>query len=106
MYRDEIEVDTQCYDEEVEVLKQFILDRKNTLDAMWIDGEEICIARFEGSKEKNRCVAVIKGDILQSVLVVWEENNDDYIWVDTETGERITAGLVVDRDIVIKSVKE
>lgn len=106
MYEDEVEVDTSTYYEEVEYLRQFINARKATLDEMWIEEEEICIVRFEGSREKNRCVAVKKGDTLQLLLSVWEENNDDYIWVDTETGERILAGIVVDRDIVATAVMD
>lgn len=72
MYQNEVEVDTETYDEEVETLKQFILARKETLDLMWAEEEEICIVRFEGTKEKNRCIAVRKGDALQLVLNEWE----------------------------------
>lgn len=106
MFMNDIEIDTGNYDEEVEILKQFIVSRKETLDRMWGAEEEICNVRFVGSQEQNRSIAVLKGDALQVVLIDWEDDEEDYIWVDSKTGEQITVGMVVDRDIVATLVKQ
>lgn len=106
MFMNDIEIDTNNYENEVEILKQFIISRKETLDKMWGEEAEICNVRFVGTQEQNRSIAVVKGDALQVVLIDWEDDDADYIWVDSETGEQITVGMVVDRDIVATLVKQ
>ena len=100
MYEEEIEVDTAYYDDDVEFVRQFINARKATLDKLWGEERETCIVRFEGTKEKNRCIAVEKGDALQIVLNEWEYDGNNYYWVDSETEEEIVVGMVVDHDIL------
>ena len=73
---------------------------------MWGEEAEICNVNFVGFQEQNRSIAVVKGDALQVVPKHWEGDELDYIWVDSETGEPITVGMVVDRDIVATLVKQ
>lgn len=100
MYVEDIEVDTAYYDGDVDFVRQFINARKATLDKIWGEEKETCIVRFEGTKEKNRCIAVEKGDVLQIVLNEWEFDGNSYYWIDSETGEEIVVGMVIDHDIL------
>ena len=100
MYVEDIEVDTAFYDGDVEFVKQYITARKETLDEMWGEEKEVCIVRFEGTQEKNRCIAVEKGDVLQIVLNEWEDDDKSYYWINSETGEEITVGMVIEQDIL------
>ena len=100
MYVEDVEVDTAYYDGDVEFVRQFVNARKATLDEIWGQEKETCIVRFEGTQEKNRCIAVKKGDALQIVLNEWEDDDKNYYWVDSETGEEITVGMVIEHDIL------
>ena len=102
MFTNHIEINMATYYEDVDTLKQFILARKETLDAMWIEEKEICTVYFAGSNENetNRNVTVQKGDVLQHVPKNWEEDGENLVWVDSETGELLTEGMVIDHDIV------
>ncbi len=100
MYKDDIEVDPSCYREEVENLRQFIIARKDTLDAMWGEEQEICIVRFTDSQQKYRSYAVLKGDTLAMLPNHWEQIAERQVWVDSETGEELVEGMVLDRDII------
>ena len=100
MYVEDIEVDTAYYDGDVEYVRQFINERKATLDKIWGEEKETCTVRFEGKQEFNRCIALQKGDALQIVLNEWEFDGNSYYWVNSETGEEITVGMVVEQDIL------
>ena len=100
MLVNEVEVDTSYYRGEVEDLRTFILARKETLDAMWGEEQEICNVRFTDSQQKYRSYAVLKGDTLDIVPNHWENYELDQNWVDSETGERLVEGMVIDRDII------
>jgi len=100
MLANDVEVDTSYYRGEVEDLRQFIIERKETLDAMWGEEQEICNVRFTDSQQKYRSYAVLKGDTLDIVPNHWENIEVDQIWVDSENGEELIEGMVIDRDII------
>lgn len=100
MLTNDIELDTSYYRGECEELRQFIIERKATLDAMWGEEQEICNVRFTDSQQEYRSYAVLKGDTLDVVPNHWENIEVEQIWVDSETGERLVEGMVIDRDII------
>lgn len=106
MLVNDIEIDTSYYRGECEDLRQFILERKETLDAMWGEEQEICNVRFVEAGQSYRSYAVLKGDTLDIVPNHWGEYDCDQIWVDSETGERLVLDMVIDRDIIAVARKE
>ena len=100
MFVNHMEFDTSLYRGDVEYLRQYIIARKATLDAMWGEEQEICNVNFVGLQESNRSAAVLKGDQLLVVPKHWEDEEMNYIWVDSETGEPLEVGMTVERDIV------
>ncbi len=106
MFRDDVEIDTSNYRGDVEYVRQYILARKETLDKMWGEEQEICNIRFTDSEQQLRSSAILKGEPLQLIPNFWEKSDNDQTWVDSETGEELTEGMIIDRDIVAIAVEE
>lgn len=101
MFEEDIEFNTASYHDDVEYLRQFIWNRKEALNRIWIDKEDICYVHFADTQQQLRSTAFIKGEPLQIIPNHWErESGKDYVWVDSETGEQLEYGMIVDRDIV------
>ena len=96
------------WESDVEVIRSFILDRKEFLDRIWIDDEPICTVTFvddEGSL--LYFLAVIEGECLES-LPPGSADSDKYTqatWVIEGTDEYLTTGTSIYEDMTVVLVE-
>jgi len=101
-----MDTDSECYEKEIEGIKQFVISRKKALDQLWTAEAEICTVKFEGAVGKDQYVSVKKGDTIQAIPGVEETGIENYFWKYQETGKRIEVGMIINHDVSAMAVCE
>ena len=80
-------------------IRQFIQERKDFLDEVWIENKNVVNLHFY--ENSNRTVGIIEGETLQNFPSYPIDIEDIDHWVDIETGECFTLDTPVTRETTI-----
>jgi len=93
------------YNALADTIREFIYERKEFLDQIWIDNKKIVNIHFHYDNENgNRTVGVIEGESLQSLPLL--HSKDLIYWIDAETGEPFTLDTPVTKETTLIPVSE
>ncbi len=86
----------------IQQLKDYISERKEFTDRIWVDNEEMHILYFPRNNESHSCyIGICDGDTLEYMPYDYAtKGNEDY-WYDVDTGEIIDENTPITRDMTI-----
>ena len=93
------------------MVKDFLTQKKDFLDKLWIEHKEFCIVEVRNdfpflNQDYNQTIYywVEKGKPLQGLPQFKDENGSLCAYVDRKTGEKISDGTILWEDCVLEGV--
>lgn len=102
-----LEFEKMTLDEHVDYMKEFIRERKEFLDEVWLEDAPICLVRFlDENGSGNRSVGVIQGECIQTLPVPDTSGRAFTGWQIVGTDEFLTVDTSITEDMEVICICE
>lgn len=100
-------------DRQVEMVREFLVEKKNFLDKLWVENKDYCIVEVKNdapflNQDYNQTLYfwVERGDILRGLPYYEGEGYDFMGYVNRKNGQKTANGTVIYRDCVLDGIWE